>query len=210
MKLYDHETAPSPRRVRVFLAEKGVAIDRVMVDLRGGEHLRDAFLAINPQGTVPALMLDDGEVIGDSVAICRYIEALHPSPPMFGTEAADVARIEAWTRFVEQQGYAAAVYVLRNTMPVFADRGAPGHWPPVPQIPDLADRARTMWSVFVAALDARLGESEWVAGDAYSFADVMALTTIDFARAAKLTVHADAANIARWHAAASARPSAAA
>ena len=208
MKLYDAVWAPSPRRVRVFLAEKGIEIDRVVIDLRKDEQLGDAYLAVNPKGTVPALVLDDGEVIGDSVAICRYLEALHPLPPLFGRTPAEIARIEGWARIVESQGYAAAVYVLRNTAPTFADRGTAGKWPPVPQIAALADRARTMWSGFMDTLEAQLREREWVAGDGYSFADVMALTTIDFARAAKLPVPEDAVGIARWHAAASARPSA--
>ena len=210
MKLYDAVWAPSPRRVRIVLAEKAIEIDRVTIDLRRDEQLGEAYLAINPRGTVPALVLDDGAVIGDSVAICRYVEALHPTPPMFGTTPVEIARIEEWTRIVESQGYAAAVYALRNVAPSFADRGTAGKWPPVPQIAALADRAQTMWAGFVATLDARLGESEWVAGQAYSFADVMALTTVDFARAAKLAVPEGMAHIARWHAAASARPSTAA
>ena len=210
MILYDAVWAPSPRRVRIVLAEKGVAIDRVTIDLRQDEQRGAAYLAINPRGTVPALVLDDGEVIGDSVAICRYVEALYPSPALFGTTASSVARIEAWSRIVESQGYAAAVYALRNTAPGFADRGAAGKWPPIPQIAALADRARTMWAGFVETLDRQLADHEWVAEDAYSFADVMALTTTDFARAAKLPLPDAATNIARWHAAASARPSAAA
>ena len=208
MKLYDAVWGPSPRRVRIVLAEKGIAIERVLIDLRRDEQLGAAYLAINPRGTVPALVLDDGMVIGDSVAICRYLEALHPLPALFGMSPLEIARIEEWTRIVESQGYAAAVYALRNVAPSFADRGAAGKWPPIPQIGALADRARTMWAGFVETIDARLGAGEWVAGDAYSFADVMALTTIDFARAAKLGVREDATNIARWHAAASARPSA--
>lgn len=208
MLLYDAAWAPSPRRVRVFLAEKGVAIDRVAVDLRTNEQLGAAYLAVNPRGTVPALVLDDGRVIADSVAICRYIEALHPAPPLFGTTPIAVARIEEWTRIVEQQGYAAAAYALRNTAPHFADRGLPGRWPPIPQVAALVERARTMWAEFVAVLDARLAESEWVADAAYSFADVMALTTVDFAKRATLALPDTATNVARWHAAASARPSA--
>ena len=195
MRLYDATWAPSPRRVRIFLAEKQIEIERVVIDLRQDEHLGAAYLAINPQGTVPALVLDDGEAIGDSVAICRYLEALHPARPLFGTDPATIARIEAWTRTIESQGYAAAVYALRNSAPGFADRGAAGRWPPIPQIPALADRARTLWAGFVETLDARLRDEEWMAGARYSFADIMALTTVDFAR---------------WHAAASARPSAAA
>lgn len=210
MKLYDAAWAPSPRRVRIYLAEKDISVERVLVDLRADEQLGEGYLAINSRGTVPALQLDDGEVIAESVAICRFFEALHPDPSLFGTRPIDVARIEAWTRRVEGDGYAAAVYALRNAAPAFAGRGQPGKWPDVPQIPELGERARIMWEGFVETLDARLGDSEWIAGDRYSFADITALVTIDFARAAKLAVPEAAANLRRWHDAASARPSAAA
>lgn len=210
MKLFDAVWAPSPRRVRVFLAEKGLEVERVMVDLRTNEQLGLAYLAINPRGTVPALELDSGEVICESSAICRYFEALQPEPALFGRTPEEIARIEGWTRRIENEGYAAAAYALRNAAPMFAGRGLPGQWPEVPQIPALAERGAIMWAAFVQALDQRLGEGAWIAGDAYSFADVTGLVTLDFARAARLTVPDGAANIARWHAAASARPSAAA
>lgn len=208
MKLYDADWAPSPRRVRIYLAEKAITVERVSVDLRTDEQLGEAYLAINPRGTVPALVLDDGEVITESGAICRFFEALHPQPPLFGTRPVEIARVEEWTRRIETEGYAAAVYVLRNRASAFMNRALPGHWPAVPQLPALTERGRTMWETFVARLDRRLGESEWVAGERYSFADVTALVTIDFARAAKLAVPEEAAHVARWHAAASARPSA--
>ncbi|NJR79937.1 glutathione S-transferase family protein [Sphingomonas corticis] len=210
MKLYDAAWAPSPRRVRMYLAEKAIQVERVTIDLRGDEHLSPAYLAINPRGTVPALVLDDGEVIAESAAICRFFEALHPDPPLFGARAAEIARVEDWTRRIEAEGYAAAVYALRNRAPAFMNRGLPGAWPAIPQIPALTQRAQAMFARFVAGLDARLGEAEWIAGERYSFADITALATIDFARAAKLAVPAEATGLARWHAAASARPSAAA
>lgn len=210
MKLYDAEWAPSPRRVRIYLAEKAVQVERVVVDLKADEQPGEAYLAINPRGTVPALVLDDGEVIAESVAICRFFEALHPQPPMFGTRPVEIARVEEWVRRIEADGYAAAVYALRNRASAFMNRGLPGKWPAVPQLPALVERGRVMWDGFVATLDRRLGESEWIAGDRYSFADVTALVTVDFARAAKLAVPEAATNLTRWYAAASARPSAAA
>ncbi|KQM63506.1 glutathione S-transferase [Sphingomonas sp. Leaf17] len=208
MKLYDAAWAPSPRRVRIYLAEKGIAVDRVAVDLRTGEHLADPYLAINPRGAVPALELDDGEVICESAAICRYFEALHPTPSLFGDTPLAVGRIESWTRRIEGDGYAAAVYVLRNSAPAFAGRGEVGKWPAIDQIPDLSVRGRIMWDAFVDALDARLVTTSWIAGDRYSFADITALVTVDFARAARLTVRADAVHLHRWHDAASTRDSA--
>lgn len=210
MKLYDAARAPNPRRVRVYLAEKQIALERVMVDLMTNEQLGEAYLAANPRGTVPALALDDGTVITESAAICRFFETLHAEPPMFGTGAVEAAQVEEWTRRIESDGYAAAVYAFRNAVPVFAARAVAGKWPEIPQIPALVDRARVMWGAFMAALDERLAGREWIVGPRYSFADVTALVTIDFARAGKLSVPEEAENVRRWHAAATARPSAAA
>ncbi len=210
MKLYDAVWAPSPRRVRLYLAEKGIEIDRVMVDLRSDEQLGDVYLKVNPRGAVPALELDSGEVICESSAICRYFEALHAPSPLFGENALDIARIESWTRRIEQEGYAAVVYVLRNQREAFRDRGVAGKWPAVPQIPELAERGAILWGAFTAALDKHLAERVWIATDAYSFADISALITVDFAKAAKLAVPAAYANLHRWYEAAAARPSSAA
>lgn len=211
MKLYDAVWAPSPRRVRIFLSEKGIELERQMIDLRANEQLGDAYRAINPAGTVPALQLDDGEVITESAAICRYLEVLHPAPALFGTTALAVGRIESWTRRIEADGYAAAVYVFRNSRPAFADKGLPGHWPAVPQIPELATRGAIMWNRFVQALDDQLAHHEWIAGDALSFADITALVTVDFAaKPGGLAIPEGAASLMRWYKAMSERPSAAA
>ena len=209
MKLYDAAWAPSPRRVRIYLAEKGIEIERVPVDLRRDEQLSDAYLAINPRGAVPALELDDGEVITESAAICRYFEAANPEPPLFGATPIAIARIESWTRRIESDGYVAAAYAFRNSLPAFKDRGVTGKWPPIPQIPELATRGAVMWKAFAEGLDGHLADSEWIAGDRYSFADVTALVTIDFAARAKLDIDG-CSHIGRWYEAASARPSAAA
>lgn len=192
----------------MFLAEKGIAVDRETLDLRRDEQRAAAFLAINPRGSVPALALDDGEVLCESAAICRYFEALHPDPPLFGATAIDVARIESWTRRIESDGYAAVVYILRNTSPAFVGRGIAGCWPTVAQLPALAERGAIMWEGFIAALDGQLEGRDWIASDGFSFADITALMTVDFAKAVKLGVPDGAANVLRWHAAASARPSA--
>jgi glutathione S-transferase len=210
VKLYDAEWAPSPRRVRVYLAEKGIEVERVAVDLRTNEQLSDAYLRTNPRATVPALELDDGEVITESAAICRYFEALQPEPPLFGRTPIQIARISSWTRRIESQGYAAAVYTLRNTRPAFENRATPGVWAAMPQIPELAARGAIMWGGFVKELDAQLATSEWIAGESYSFADITALVAIDFAARSTLAVPDGCSAIARWHAAASARPSASA
>lgn len=211
MKLYDAPWAPSPRRVRMFLAEKGLALPTERIDLRTDAQRSEAFLAINPRGCVPALLLDDGEVLTESSAICRYLEALNPDPPLFGgSDALAVGRIESWTRLIEAEGYQAAVQVFRDGNPALAGRPLPGHWPDLPQLSGMVDRGRAMWARFAALLERQLASSEWVAGDAFSYADIMALTTIDFARSVKLADIAAFPAIARWHAAATARPSAAA
>ncbi len=208
MKLYDAKWAPSPRRVRIFLAEKGIEVPTETIDLRGGEHLADDYLRVNPRGAVPALELDDGEVLCESAAICRYFEALRPEPALFGRTPIEIGRIESWTRRIESDGYAAVAYVFRNTLPAFRDNAVVSH-PGTAQIPELAARGMIMWEGFTAALDRQLAAHPWVAGEDYSFADITALVTIDFARAAKLGFEEHAA-LARWHQAASARPSASA
>lgn len=211
MKLYDAVWAPSPRRVRIFLSEKGIELDRQMIDLRSGEQLGPDYLAINPAGTLPALQLDDGEIITESAAICRYLEALHPAPALFGATPVMVGRVESWTRRIEADGYAAAVYVFRNSRPALADKGLPGNWPPIPQIPELATRGAIMWNRMVEALDDQLAHHEWIAGDAISFADITALVTVDFAaKPAGLAIPESATHLMRWYKAMAARPSASA
>ena len=208
MKLYDAGWAPSPRRVRIFLAEKAIQVERVAIDLRTGEQLGEAYLARVPRGVVPALELDDGEIITESAAICRFFEVLHPDPPLFGVRPVEIARVESWVRRIDAEGYAAGVYAFRNGHAAFAGKALPGHWPAIAQIPELVERARVMWRGFVAALDRQLETEEWVAGDRYSYADIVALTTIDFAERAKLPLPDDAVQLARGRAAVTARPSA--
>ncbi|MBA17729.1 MAG: glutathione S-transferase [Sphingomonas sp.] len=210
MKLYDAAWAPSPRRVRIFLAEKGIDVPREEIDLKSSEQLGDDYLAINPRGAVPALAFDDGEVLCESAAICRYFEAEHPDPPLFGTTPREIGRIESWTRRIEGDGYVAVVYAYRNTRPVFKDRAIVGNFGPVPQIPELATRGVAMWRCFLEAFDRHLATHPWVAGDSYSFADITALVTMDFARGVKLEIPERLQNVWRWHGAASARPSASA
>jgi glutathione S-transferase len=211
MKLYDAAWAPNPRRVRMFLAEKGITLDRVTIDLMTGENLREPFLSLSPRGTVPVLVLDSGEAIADSVAICRFLEAINPTPPLFGTGPLAVAAIEEWTRKVEQEGYAAVVYAFRNRSKAMSDRALPGIWPvPMPQLPELVERGRAMWGCFLDALEERLAGRDWIASDGFSFADLTAFVTLDFAVATRLATGDWTPAIAAWHARVSARPSAAA
>ena len=207
MKLYDCSTAPSPRRVRIFLAEKGVEIPRVEVDLRGGEQHRDAFAAINAHRTVPVLELDDGRRITNCAGICAYLEALYPRPALLGETAIEKARIAETQWRMEANGFLAVAEAFRNHARGFRDHALTG---PVPfaQIPELAERGRRRIDLFFDELDAVLAERPFVAGERYSVADVTALVSVDFAGWAKKSLPEDAIHARRWYEEVSARPSA--
>ena len=209
MKLFDYKMAPNPRRVRIFLAEKGIEVETVAVDLATREQMMDDFKRVNPRLAVPALELDDGTVITESVAICRYFEELHPEPPLFGTGAKGKAIVEMWHRRVELEGLQAVADTVRNSVDFFAGRGIAG---PIDfaQIPQLAERGRQRIDWFYAMLDERLGESEFIASGDYTVADITALTACDFAKVAKKRVSDEMPNLKRWYEAVSARPSASA
>ena len=209
MKLYDCSTAPSPRRVRIFLAEKGITVSTVQVDLRNGEQFSPAFRAINPDCTVPVLELDNGTRINDAIAICLYFEALQPDPPLMGSSAEERAVIAAWQRRAERDGFYAAMEAFRNRTRGLAGRAIPGP-DDYEQIPALAERGRRRVGQFFAMMDRRLGESEFVAGPRYTIADITVLVTVDFAAWAKVPVPEDCRSLRRWCEAMRARPSAAA
>jgi glutathione S-transferase len=194
----------------MYLAEKALNVPRVSIDIRRGEHLAADFLEINPRGTLPALQLDDGELILESSAICRFFEALHPDPPLFGGNPRDVARVESVLRLVDGEGYAAAVYAFRNGHPGLAGKALPGCWPDVPQIPELVARAGLMWRRFLDMLETRLAAHEWVATDRLSYADIAAFGTLEFGTVGRLAMDGAGEGVARWRAAMAARPSAAA
>ena len=207
MKFYDCATAPSPRRVRIFLSEKGIAVPTVQIDLRNSEQLTPVFRAVNPDATVPSLELDDGSHINDAIGICVYFEATHPQPPLMGETAKEKALITAWQREVERNGFYAVMEAFRNWAQRLKNRALPGPYD-YEQIPALAERGRLRVGHFFERMDARLAQSEYVAGDRYTIADITALVTVDFAAMAKLTVPESHPHLRRWHALASARPSA--
>jgi glutathione S-transferase len=207
MKFYDCATAPSPRRVRIFLAEKGIALPTVQVDLRNGEQFSAAFRAINPDCTVPALQLDDGTVIADAIAICGYLEELHPEPGLIGRTPQERAVVTALNRQIERDGFYAAMDAFRNASKGLKGRALPGPHD-YEQIPELATRGRARVGHFFERMDARLADREFVAGECYSIADISTMVLTDFAGWIKLGVPDDCVHLRRWYAAVSARPSA--
>jgi glutathione S-transferase len=207
MKFYDCTTAPSPRRVRIFLAEKGITVPTVQVDLRNNEQLTAEFRAINPDATVPSLELDDGTRINDAVGICVYFEALHPRPALMGETTEEKALVASWQRQVERNGFYAVIEAFRNATPGLKGRALPGPHD-YEQIPALAERGRLRVQHFYEQMDAQLAQSEFISGPRYSIADITALITIDFAARAKMPIPADCAHVQRWHTQVSARPSA--
>lgn len=206
MRLFDYGAAPSPRKVRIVAAEKGLDIPTVGVDLRERAQQQPEFLAVNPAGTVPALELDDGTVLTESLAICRFFEDLAPEPVLFGSESRERALVLMWHDIATLEGYIAIQEVLRNEHPAFADRALPG---PVPyaQIAALAERGRQRAARFFDRLDTRLASEPYLAGGRLSYADVAGYVYTDFAnRALGGDVRDGRAALARWHDTLSARP----
>ena len=211
MKLFDAEWAPSPRRVRIFLAEKGIEVERVKVDINGREHLLPDYVSINPQRQMPALLLDDGTLIDDSFGICRYFEALHPDPPMFGTTPKEIALIESWLRRIEHDCFQAVAIAFRNKVSLFKDRAVSGQWPAIPQIPELVERGRIMWAAFMDVLERHLAgrdDPAWIAGDRFSMADIAAFVSVSFGIDTRLPDPREThPAIGAWFARVAARPS---
>ena len=200
MKLYDLSRAPNPRRVRIFLAEKGLDVPREPVDLVARAHRAEAFLEKNPLGQIPVLELDDGSFLSESVAICRYFEALHPEPRLFGESAREQGEVEMWNRRVE--------LVLLQAVGMVWVHGSPLTAHLLRQIPENVAPNRKRAAHFFELLEHSLGGRPFVAGDRFSIADITALCTIDFARIVEIAPDPGLAAIARWHASVSSRPSA--
>ena len=201
MKLYDAGRAPNPRRVRVFLAEKGVTVPVVSIDLARLEHKAPAYVAVNPLQRTPALELDDGTVISESIAICRYFEELHAEPPLFGTGALERARVEMWQRRLEFGLLGTVAAVFRHLHPAMAEME-------VPQVAAWGETNKPRVIEFLRFLDGELADRRFIAGDRFSIADITGLVGLDFMKPAKLSLPDELANVRRWHAELAARPSA--
>jgi glutathione S-transferase len=201
MRLYDTKTAPNPRRTRIFLAEKGITVPTEQVDMVAQQHKTPEYTAINPLQRMPALVLDDGTVITESIAICRYFEVLQPDPALFGQGAKEIALVEMWNRRCEINFFANVAAVFRHLHPAMKDFV-------VPQVPAYAEamRPRAIW--FLEWLDKELGRREFIAGERFSVADITTLVAVDFMKPSRIVMPDNLANVKRWHAAVSARPSA--
>ncbi len=198
MKLYE-SPSPNARRVHVFMAEKGIDCERVAVDIRAGENIQAEYLAKNPAGRVPLLELDDGTYIGESVAICRYLEGLHPEPNLFGDSPLASAKVEMWQRRAEMNFMAEVAGAFRNITGFFKDRETcVKEWGEV--CAEKAPRALTMF-------DNQLAGSAYLAGDQFSIADITLCIALDFARQVKVVTLPELANLDRWYAEVSQRPS---
>ena len=206
MKLYSWGAAPNPRRVLIYVAEKGIELE--VVEAGEGAHLTGDFLARYDGRIVPMLELDDGTQIGEAMAICRYLEDAYPAPPLFGVNRKDRALVDMWERRAENEGFNGVAEVFRNSTPAFAGRGLPGFEEPIEQIPALIERGKKRLARFYAGIDHQLADNPFIAGSRFSVADITALCIVDFAtRAGKVGLPEDHVNARRWHAEVSARPS---
>jgi glutathione S-transferase len=200
MKLYDSKMAPNPRRVRIFLAEKGIQVPDDQIDLAKAQNRSPEFLKINPMGGVPVLQMDDGTNLAESVAICRYFEGTHPEPRLMGVDARDKAEVEMWQRRMELNLLSTVAGCFRNTSEFFKGR--------IPQVPEYGEVCRQAAEKAFGMVDGFLADRRFIAGERYTIADITALVAVDFAKLIKLRVSPEQKNLARWHEAVSSRPSA--
>ena len=203
MKIYNFEAAPNGQRLAMFTRYKGLEIDTQPVDMANGEQLTEAYRAINPDCTVPALVLDDGTVLSQVIGQCVYLEELHPEKPLFGTTALEKAQVISWCHKLFNGLFTAIASVLRNHSKAFENRALPGPLD-LPQIPEMVDRGRAQIHYFLPVIDAHLAENTWVAGDNISMADIDLLVAIGFLGWVKETVPDNCSHLKAWHERASA------
>lgn len=200
MKLYDGGRAPNPRRVRIFFAEKGLPLPpTVQIDIAAREHLTPEFVRINPLKRIPVLVLDDGTALAETIAICRYIETLNPTPALFGGDAREQALIEMWNRRVELGLFSSVAAVFRHGHPSMAELEE--------QVPEWAQASREMIDDQLMLLELQLAANRFVCGESLTVADITAGIAIDFMRPSRIPLPEDCVHVRRWHAELSARPS---
>jgi glutathione S-transferase len=200
VKLYESAMAPNPRRVRIFLSEKGIEVPKVEIDIGKAENREAPFLALNPLGGVPILELDDGTVIAESVAICRYFEEVQPEPPLMGVDAKDRAWVEMWQRRMELEVASMCMSSFRNTHDFFKGR--------IPQVPEYGAVCKEAAIKRLAWMDGELADRQFVAGDRFTIADITLLVGIDFGRVTKIRIEPEQKNLQRWYEDVASRPSA--
>lgn len=208
MIFYDCSTAPNPRRARMFIAEKGLEIESRDISIAKGEQLSEEFLKVNPRGTIPVLVTDDGMVLAENLGIAAYLEAAYPEPPLMGATPEEKGLVMMWNAIVEQQGGLPIAEVLRNTNPHMKGRAIPG---PVDfeQIPELAERGRARVALFFDQLEERLQQSLYLAGERFTLADITGFVFVDFARVIRARIPEGNAATLDWFERIKARPSAA-
>jgi glutathione S-transferase len=200
MKMYDFTLAPSPRRVRIFLAEKGIDVELVQVEIMGNANRTPEFYKKNPLGSLPILELDDGSCLSESVAICRYFDEIQPEPPLFGVGARGKAIVEMWNRRIELEIFAPVGHVWPHLSKVAEGRGR--------RIPEFSEIQKRAAVERIAWLDSELENREFIAGDSYSIADITRQCMIDFARTVDIRIQPEQANLLRWYSNVASRPSA--
>ena len=198
MKLYVWKIAPNPRRVCIYLIEKGLDVPMEEVGVPGKPILEPSFLEKAPHRRVPVLELDDGTLISEAMAICRYFEAQHPDPPLMGADPLEMARVEMWERMSEFEGLLAVAESFRNAKRSFAGRALPGVPGELAQIPELIERGKRRAALYFDKLEARLGEARHLAGERFTVADITAWCTVDFAKFIEIEVVEGRPNLARW------------
>lgn len=200
MRLYDGGRAPNPRRVRIFFAEKGLSLpELVPIDIAKKEHLTPEFTRINPMRRLPVLELDDGTALAETVAICRYLESLHPEPALFGGNAKEQGQIEMWNRRVELGLFSSVMAVFRHSHPSMVELEE--------QVPEWAEANREMMDDHLMILDLQLASNSFLCGERMTVADITAGIAIDFMKPSRIQLPEDFQNIQRWHGELSARPS---
>jgi glutathione S-transferase len=210
LKLFESTASPNSRRIRIFLAEKGICAARVPVDLGVKEQFSEAYGRINPRRVVPTLVLEDGTPIGEVPAILRYLEEAYPTNPLLGSSPKDKALVTMWERRMELEGFAAVMETVRNAAAGLKGRAISGTHD-YEQIPALVERGRLRVANFYTDLEARLTDAAFVAGDRFSVADITAVVTVDFsAKALSLPIPENNVAAKRWYASVAARPSMAA
>ena len=206
MKFYDYKIAPNPRRVRIFMAEKGIQLQTVQVDLAGGEQFSDAFKKINPDCTVPVLELDDGTYLSEVVAICQYLEEKFSEPTLLGDDASERALVTAWNAKIELHGLGALAENFRNRVKGMKGRAMTGP-DSYEQISELVDRGRKRFELFMSRLDQQLQDNEYIVGDVFTMADISAFIAVDFAAWSRISIEDKMVNLHRWYKLVSVRPS---